>query len=209
MKDIFTKIYNNNSWQGDFSRSGPSSNLRRTEELRKNLPILIKKFKINSLLDLPCGDFAWFKELINKLDISYMGGDVVDELIIENKKKYQINNRISFKSIDITKDELPRTDLLFCRDLLFHFSYKDIFKTLDNILNSEIKYIMLTSHLNLKIKNKDIVTGGWRWFNLFNFPFYFPNPISKIIDGGGDRQMCLWSRDQLLKFCIKKSNEIF
>jgi hypothetical protein len=121
MKDIFTKIYNNNSWQGDFSRSGPSSNLRRTEELRKNLPILIKKFKINSLLDLPCGDFAWFKELINKLDISYIGGDVVDELIIENKKNIRLIIVLALKVLISQKMNCP--ELIFCFAVIYCFIF--------------------------------------------------------------------------------------
>lgn len=38
------------------------------------------KYGVRSVLDIPCGDFFWFKEI--KLDLdSYIGGDIVAPLI--------------------------------------------------------------------------------------------------------------------------------
>ena len=39
------------------SFSGTGSNLDQTKEIIKKLPILIKNYKIKSILDIPCGDF--------------------------------------------------------------------------------------------------------------------------------------------------------
>ncbi len=37
--------------------------------------------QINSVLDMPCGDFLWFHEIIKYKNIRYVGIDIVDELI--------------------------------------------------------------------------------------------------------------------------------
>jgi len=41
-KEIFTEIYNKNSWQSNESFSGPGSSYNRTHNLRKELVKLIK-----------------------------------------------------------------------------------------------------------------------------------------------------------------------
>ena len=56
-KKIFSIIYKNNYWSSKISKSGPGSDLRNTRKIRNELPKIIKKFKINSIFDAPCGDF--------------------------------------------------------------------------------------------------------------------------------------------------------
>ncbi len=74
--EIFTAIYEKHYWEDDESRSGGGSNLYATEKIRKAIPGLFSKYGVRSVLDIPCGDFVWFKEM--KLDLeSYIGGDIV------------------------------------------------------------------------------------------------------------------------------------
>jgi hypothetical protein len=54
-----------------------------------------------------------------------LGADIVKDLIDINKKKYE-NEKIKFMKLDIKYDKLPDSDLMICRDCLFHFSNKDI-----------------------------------------------------------------------------------
>ena len=111
----------------------------------------------------------------------------VKEIITNNNKLYKKKN-ISFKQIDILKDKLPKYDLMICRDCLMHFSNEDIFKSFINFSNSSIKYLLTTSHLENKkgkfknIKNKDIVTGGFRFLDLFSKPFNLNKKVLYTID---------------------------
>ena len=67
------------------------------------------------------------------------------------------------------------------RDCLFHLSYKDINKFLDNIAKVDYKYILTTTHiLDEDFANKDIISGDYRMINLFSEPFNFKNET--IID---------------------------
>ena len=93
---------------------------------------------------------------------------------------------------------------MICRDCLFHFSYEDIFMFLKNFLSSEIKYLLLSSHLNEenKFKNRDIVTGDFRNIDLFSEPFNFEkNYLYTFDDREGEvrnfKQMYLFTRDQI------------
>jgi len=184
----FTKIYLLNSWGNNESVSGPGSTLKNTKSLRKKLPLLCKKFNIKSILDVPCGDFNWMKNFLKKKNnIKYMGGDIVKEIIANNNKLYKKKN-ISFKQINILKARLPKYDLMICRDCLMHFSNEDIFKSFINFSNSSIKYLLTTSHLENKkgkfknIINKDIVTGGFRFLDLFSKPFNLNKKVLYTID---------------------------
>ena len=50
--------------------------------------------------------------------------------LIKKNNILHSSNSISFKLLDIRFDEFPKADLLICRDLFIHFSYKDIKKSL-------------------------------------------------------------------------------
>lgn len=197
-KNIFSKIFKNNSWKNSESFSGPSSTIERTEHIRSELPKLIKLLSVSSILDAPCGDLTWMSYLLkNNVFSNYIGADVVPELIDLNIQKYGTIKNVNFLTLDITKDILPDADIMLCRNCLFHFSYVDFYKFIQNFLNSNIKYLLTTSHINnSKFKNSDIATGGWKWMDLFLEPYSFPVPIYKFNDGT-DRELCLWTRDQV------------
>src|SRR3972149_4870646 len=129
-ESIFTEIYRKHRWGGK-SRSGPGSDFEETEEIRCELPNVLEEYQITSMLDIPCGDFNWLRT-IDFNSILYLGADIVHEIIVENKKKYSTINR-SFVKRDILKNSLPKADLVLCRDLLVHFSNKDVLKALKNI----------------------------------------------------------------------------
>ena len=177
MEKIFTKIYRNNSW-GGISRSGRGSDLFQTKTIRVVLSELFKSLNIKTILDIPCGDFFWFQEL--KYDFeSYIGADIVEDIILENNRRFQTNNR-KFVKLDITKDPLPKVDLIFCRDLFIHFSIPNVFFGIENIKRSKSTYLLSTSHTGT-FRNKSIKTGEFHDINLLRPPYFFPEPI-KIID---------------------------
>ncbi len=114
---IFTRKYKRNSWKDPETVSGGGSNLRRTKVIREQIPILIRDFRIKSLLDAPCGDFNWMKEINLDIVEKYVGIDIVEQIIEQNQRIY---SNAQFMVMDITNSKtlLPRFDLILCRDCL-------------------------------------------------------------------------------------------
>jgi len=205
IEERFTKIYKENMWNGNESRSGFGSGLAYTENLRAKLPPLIAKYQVKSVFDAPCGDLHWMRYLLPTLTIDYVGGDIVKELIEENRKNFS-NARTQFMHMNLLEDPFPAVDLMLCRDCLFHFSYGDIRKMLRNFVASNIPYLLTTTHVTGE-KNRDIVTGAFRQINLFDYPFHFDaNPLERIDDWmkpEPERQMCLWSRTEVERALLR------
>jgi hypothetical protein len=174
---IFTDIYDENRWGDKESRSGSGSTLTQTETIRRKLPEILEEFHIHSILDIPCGDFNWMKE-VNLDSISYIGADIVEKIIQINNEKYIKENR-KFVKIDILRDQLPHVDLILCKDLFLHFSYRHIFTAIKNIKKSGSKYLLVSN--KLVTKNFDIMTGSGRPINFLIKPFSFPSPL-KVVD---------------------------
>ena len=166
-----------------FNKRRAYKNLNNTKNIRKELIKLIQKYNIKFFLDIPCGDFNWIKNIINK-DIKYIGGDIVKELIDRNNKKFSQTN-VQFIEFDILRNRLPSADILLCRDCLIHFSYKNIKKFLNNFVNSEIEYLLITSYesnRNNSEQNYEIDDGDFRPLFLMKRPFNLPEPLDKIVD---------------------------
>jgi hypothetical protein len=204
VSDIFTSIYLSNKWGDGDSRSGSGSNLENTKEIRSRLPILFSKYKIKSILDTPCGDFFWMKN-VDLSGIMYVGGDIVEEIVISNKKHTSKN--ISFEVVNIVTDPLKKVDLIIIRDCLVHFSFDQIKSTLDNVCNSNSKYLLTTTFIN-KTENYDIKTGAWRPLNLQAHPFNLPDPNFIIYEHRGDAEwgdkaLALWDIEKIRNTCRK------
>jgi len=198
----FNEIFKTNYWSSKESVSGSGSTLWYTENLRNKLPDIFDRYSIKTIFDAPCGDLNWMNLLLLKININYIGGDIVKDLIDLNKSKYEKSN-INFIHIDLTKQEFPKADLMLCRDCLFHLSYQDTKALLNNFINSGIPYLLTTTHKNYNhFHNKNVKTGDFRLIDLFSAPYQFdPNPLERIddwIDPYPQREMCLWTRDQIV-----------
>ena len=80
-KDRFTRIYEQNRWNDGESRSGIGSTVDGTAKLREELPRLVQSLGATSLLDAPCGDFNWMREVEWPAGFEYIGADIVTALI--------------------------------------------------------------------------------------------------------------------------------
>jgi 2-polyprenyl-3-methyl-5-hydroxy-6-metoxy-1,4-benzoquinol methylase len=197
--NVFETIYLSNFWKSNESVSGSGSEISTTRKIRETLPILWKKYSVKTVLDVPCGDFNWMKE-VDKKGIIYRGGDIVEEIISKNNENYKCEN-ISFDVIDITKDVLPKVDMIICKDCLQHLSYDDILKALQNFKKSGSKFLFTTSYIKTW-KNWDIKTGDYRPLNLRIAPYNFPSPIFKMkeyvtTNNEPDKYMLLYDLDNL------------
>jgi hypothetical protein len=186
MKNIFTEIYDKNLWNSEESRSGTGSALSQTKSLISGLEKFISEFHINSILDIPCGDFNWMR-LVDLHRVKYTGLDIVNEIVKNNSDKYKSEN-ITFQVADLTTDLLPDADLIICRDCLVHFSFYDIFNALSNLSRVNYKYILVTNFEHRKF-NQDIDTGGWRTLNFELYPFMGSKPLYSIKEGCTESSM--------------------
>ena len=177
--DVFSDIYNLNTWHSKESVSGEGSEVKMAEGIINQLPQIIGSLNAKSILDIPCGDFNWMK-LVDLDGINYVGGDIVPEIVNQNLSFSK--DAISFEVIDITTSKLPSVDIIFVRDCLVHFSFWDILRALKNICQSDIKYLMMTHFLYLR-ENIDIITGKWRTLNFNLPPFCLPGPEKILIEG--------------------------
>jgi hypothetical protein len=176
-KKRFIHIYKTNWFGGYESISGPGSSLEQTHVVRKELPGVIREFNIRKIIDAPCGDFHWMKEVVLDVD-TYIGIDIVPEIILGNREKYG-NNKREFHVKDIVKDTLPHGDLILCRDCFIHLSFKDIFSAIRNFDKSGSRYLLTTTFTGLN-DNTDIVSGKVRPLNMQKPPFNFPAPLLLI-----------------------------
>ena len=201
---IFTDAYKSNVWGDAMSVSGPGSNLEETATIRKELPKLLHQLQISSILDIPCGDFYWMKE-VDLVEIKYIGADIVQELIVNNKQ-YE-NENISFIKKNLIIDDLPEVDLVFVRDCFVHFSFSDIFLALSNMYSSKSKYVLTTTFPSRSL-NTDIATSyQWRPLNFQLPPFNFPKPLAIINENHpesdfSDKSLALWKLEDLLTFKV-------
>src|SRR5471032_3277523 len=118
--------------------SGQGSDLAQTAAIRAALPGLLKQLGARTMLDAPCGDFFWMKEVPLELE-RYIGADIVPALIAENTKKYA-NPAREFQVLDLTRHALPAVDVIFCRDCLVHLPFEAIAAALANIKKSGSRY---------------------------------------------------------------------
>lgn len=201
-EQIFTQIYQRNSWGGNESVSGPGSDIEFTDAVRKELPALLSELGIKSMLDIPCGDFHWM-QFVDLSHLDYLGADIVDELVVRNAEIHGSGN-IKFRRLDIINDDLPSVDLVFCRDCLIHLSYNDIYAALRNVYRSGSRYLATTTFPK-QPKNTDIATGQGRQLNLQAHPFNLPSPIYSIDEGpapggtlGVTKDLAVWKVSDLV-----------
>ncbi len=200
IQDVFTDIYVRNHWQGEKSRSGTGSDSIQTAEVKQILKRVIQEYDVAAILDIPCGDFNWLKE-IDLSRVTYYGADIVEKIIHDNNAVHKKEN-IRFVHADITSSKLPEVDLIFCRDCLVHFSYQDIERAKKNLKKSKSKYLLTTTFP--AHTNANIVTGNWRPLNLQSSPFNFPTPL-KIFNEKctedpryNDKSLALWWIEDLI-----------
>lgn len=209
----FTNIYEKNTWNGKESKSGTGSDTKTTANMRPQLTNMINDLQAKTMLDLPCGDFNWMKEIISDLHIEdYTGGDIIRPMIRENQIKYggmRIVAAPKFMYFNLIEDVPPKVDVILCRDGLVHFSYKTIMKVIKNFIASGSTFLITTHFIDTEREYPDITDGKWHPLNLTLPPFNFPPPFKVIIEGCTecdgiykDKALGLW-RLHDLKSCLE------
>lgn len=197
----FARIFATNLWTSH-SVSGLGSELEATGRLRAQLPGLLDALGARSLLDLPCGDFGWLSTV--PLGVEYIGGDIVGDLVARNEREYGgPGTGRRFLRLDLTRDPLPRADVVLCRDCLVHLSFDHIRRALENLRASGSTWLLTTTFVDHE-ENVDIEDGDWRMLNLTRPPFDLPAPEVVLIEGCAegdgaydDKALGLWRIEAL------------
>ena len=199
MRDTLRDAFEDKSWAGsgqNAPRSGPGSNMTRTAALRAALPRVFAQYGVKTLLDAPCGDWFWM-QTVDLTGIDYIGADISGSLIEENTARFA-RDGVRFLHLDITSDPLPASDMLLCRDCLFHLKFWLRWKFFDNFCRSDGRYLMLTiDHVaeNERVRSN----GGFKQFNPMAAPFNLPQPLEMIAETtrGQPRSLGIWTREQI------------
>lgn len=198
----FERIQRTNLWGAATSVSGLGSEDGATAAIGEALPALLQRLGARSLLDAPCGDAGWIARL--KLDLDYTGIDIVPSLIAANRQRVADGGPPGrFLIADVTRDALPRADVILCRDCLVHLSFDNIARAVARFRISGARFLLVTTFPEWP-DNGDCEDGDWRALNMQRAPFDWPAPRALINErceegGGGwhDKSLGLWALEQL------------
>ncbi len=168
-QNIFTHIWRNNIWQSPESRSGPGSTVARTVDFRAALEAFLHGVNAKSIYDAPCGDFVWMQHVTLPEGASYIGADVVPEMIADLQHRYG-HARRQFVVADIVLDPPPSVDVWLCRECLFHLPLAGGVAAIERWRASQTPYFLATTTPSVTT-NSDIAPGGWRPLNMEIAPF--------------------------------------
>ena len=188
---VFDRIYRENLWGEEESMSGRGSSLEATVAIRGALSGLFARRGIASLLDAPCGDFAWMRHVVQCLK-EYQGVDIVPDLIRRNQLAYG-SQTVRFICLDLTVDTLPRCDLVLCRDCFIHLPTRAIRQAMGNFIASGATWLLAGNQPGALYH--DIPLGSFRPVDLTAPPFSWPEPIERLADNDGE--LCLWRLQDL------------
>lgn len=197
---MFADIYAQElSRRGGESSPAPRSPCEDTQRLRTELPRLLSRLGIRHLLDVGCGDYNWMRETELAVDL-YTGLDVDFDVILANRLR-DGGPRRRFLLRDLSRDPLPRADLVLCRDVLIHFPDEDLMTALRAIIFSGSRYLLASTFI-AREKNDPIARGDWRPVNLQLPPLSLPAPVDALVEtpaetGYDDKRLALWDLREL------------
>jgi len=99
----------------------------------------------------------------------------------------------------VTRDPLPRADLILCRDCLVHLKTGQVQAALRNFRRSGATYLLATTFTG-DHPNVEAPLGGWRPLNLEQAPFDLGPPLRLISEKESvedarylDKSLGLWT----------------
>lgn len=198
-QEVFSEIYQNGVW----GRNGQGQGISGMGSVPENaVPYLdmLQKFiaehQIRSVVDVGCGDWELSK-VLNWGSIEYYGYDAAEAVIQNNKVKYG-TPRIHFQCCDAIHTDLPKADLLICKDVLQHLPNSYIHDFIAKLGN--YKFCLITNDIAYekgfrKHTNKDIPMGSGRCVNLAKKPFLVKGTsFYKYLSDGHTKEVFLVQR---------------
>lgn len=161
-KVIFDGIYQNKIW-GD--GSGPGSRVENTTDYRAYLERFMEEKKIQSVLDVGCGDWE-FSQHVHWNGAIYFGVDVSSLAIA--KASAHLGDRVMFACADFLHLPIvPRFHLAIVKDVLQHLDYPNGLRLLSKL--AECRFLLITN--DASEENGVATTGGYHFINPLLEPF--------------------------------------
>ena len=188
---VFIEYFDRGFWGNKTGSSGPNSDPALTPVLRENLSALFKEYNVKSIVDAGCGDCNLFKNMSIE-NISYIGVEVVPKLTALNVKTFKSNLNMSFQTLDVVNNPIPKGDIIISRDVVHYLPNELIFKFLDNCRASGSEYLLITHNTHSELSaNCETELGVFRPVNLSQGPFNL-EPITTIQEDVFAKQLALY-----------------
>jgi hypothetical protein len=144
--------------------------------------------QISSILEVQCGDGYDIEncEALQNKTLSYIGVDVRDEVIYDNRQYFRDEKHKIFMTLDASNEPLPTADLIVACGMAPYLPIANIWSLLENIRDSGARYFAFDYSIEKKDLNSDINLDEEsakkskpksRPINLCEAPFYFPKPV--------------------------------
>lgn len=129
------------------SVNGPGSSIEFTHGLRKELPGLLRRYGVKTMVDAPCGDMTWLQHTDLSMLEQYFGFDVEPRIIQSNKDTYRADERFYFICSNLlTRKRFPHADLILCRDFLAHLTNEYIEHMVEAFRASGSTYLLASNY---------------------------------------------------------------
>jgi trans-aconitate methyltransferase len=167
--ETFSKIYAQDIWNGG---SGPGSTPEATVPYRELIQKHINSSHVSKVVDLGCGDWQ-FSQFLDWSNVKYLGVDIVENVIQENRRRFEAKN-IEFIKSDLVDFIPSECDLIISKDVLQHLSNSSIKKIFKNLRGTKAQIIVTNDViLDSTLRNSDTRDGGYRPLDLSLPPFQF------------------------------------
>lgn len=128
------------------SWDGPGASLNNTGDLRDWLPNMLRSLNVTRMLDAACGDWNWM-QYVDLSGVAYTGWDVDQGRVERCVERAQGRPNVTFECVNLlTVPEIPRYDLILCRDCLGHFTNGYIDQVLKQFTASGSTWLLASTY---------------------------------------------------------------
>jgi SAM-dependent methyltransferase len=161
--DIFRSQYERNVWGPSISRfyngcSGSGSDPKEMAPYIQFVKSFIRSRKIQTIVDLGCGDWRSGPALYGDEFCYYLGYDVYQDMINAHRVTYR-DPRWRFETKNCFEDlsGTESADLLLVKDVLQHWSDKEVTEFMEfQKANKKYKYILITNCTDIDYKSMEL-----------------------------------------------------
>ncbi len=164
--------------------------------VREQLPAVLRFLGVETLVDAGCGEPAWIPEVSEGVNL-YLGYDIVEDVAARQRQRFAARRNHCFLQADVVIHDLPRADVILCRDTLTHLPPDAVLAALRRFKASGSRYLLATTHpLG---RNGYTPPGGWQPMNLTAPPFNLPQPLLSIDERRQDssKSLAVWRTSDL------------
>ena len=203
-KARFEDVYATGQWQhGDPSvpRSGTGSTVQRTEAVRAAILEAIALTNATSIVDAPCGDLTWMRELFPAFaarGVRYVGVDIARSQVARLQAEFRGQAHVAFRAVDLVAQPTPRADLIFSRQALQHLNAEEALRVLHRWSRSGSRFLLQTQYSlrGAADENYNRLSGGdWARVDFTRPPYNLTRPLRTWTDSSGegyDEVLALW-----------------